>query len=331
MNVIEELSIQRISGELAGFHRANGHYNFRCPYCGDSAKSKLKRRGWFFDYQGEVFYKCFNCDKSTSYRGFLKDWFPAEFDRYNQEKLFSDGKSYETKKSSPTPIFGLNREMFESLVNVLPVNGTQSGEYLANRKVNPTDNFFHTNNYGELLKELNLTEYEPEFVIDNPRLLIPHFNRRGILSYIQMRNLGTRGVRYKTYKVSNDEYKLWNIDRVDLNKKIYVTEGAIDASFLKNAVAMSGSDAQLEKSILGTVKKNLRIILDNEPRNGIILQKYRKLIESGYLVFHWPNTECKDINDCILDNFDICKYIYDDSNYFRGMKGQLDFATWKKY
>ena len=60
MNVIDENSIKRIQSQLEGFHKSNGHYNFRCPYCGDSAKSKLKKRGWLFDYNGKVYYKCFN-------------------------------------------------------------------------------------------------------------------------------------------------------------------------------------------------------------------------------------------------------------------------------
>lgn len=332
MNIIDENSIKRIQSHLEGFHRANGHYNFRCPYCGDSAKSKLKKRGWLFDYNSKVYYKCFNCDKSTDYLHFLKDWFPEEYLRYLTDRAFINPTSIKIEKAAPTSKYKITREMFSELEGVSDtITGNTAAEYLNKRKVNNRENFFYTDNYGKLLRQLKLETYQHEFDCNEERLLIPHFNRSGYLSFIQMRVLNNSKIRYRTYKVIEDEYKLWNVDQVNLNKRIYVTEGALDASFLQNAVAMSGSDAQLEKSILGTVKENLRIILDNEPRSPVILQKYEKLILGGYNVFKWPSIPHKDINDCILADFDITKYIYDDKNYFKGLPGQFDFMNWKKF
>ena len=332
MNVIDENSIKRIQGQLEGFHKANGHYNFRCPYCGDSAKSKLKKRGWLFDYNSKVYYKCFNCDKSTDYLHFLKEWFPEEYLRYLGDKAFLDPNSIPKENVEYTPKFKITREMFSNLDGVYPTTEpNKAKEYLDSRKVENRESFYYTNNYGRLLKELKLDTYKNEFDCNEERLLIPHFNRSGYLAFLQMRVLNNSKIRYRTYKIIEDEYKLWNLDRVNLNKRIYITEGALDASFLQNSVAMSGSDAQLEKSILSNVKDNLRIILDNEPRSPVILSKYEKLILSGYHIFHWPNIKYKDINDCILADFDITKYIYDDKNYFVGLPGQFDFFSWKKF
>lgn len=332
MNVIDENSIKRIQGQLAGFHKANGHYNFRCPYCGDSAKSKLKKRGWLFDYNNKVYYKCFNCDKSTDYLHFLKDWFQEEYLRYLSDKAFLDPNSIVKEKQRPAVKNKITREMFEGLDGVFPTTEqNKAAEYLDKRKIENRDSFYYTPNYGNLLRQLKLETYCHEYECNEERLLIPHFNRAGHLAFIQMRVLNNSKIRYRTYKVIEEEYKLWNVDRVNLNKRIYVTEGALDASFLQNSVAMSGSDAQLEKSILGNVKENLRIILDNEPRSPVILQKYEKLILSGYHVFRWPSVPYKDINDCILAGVDIAKYIYDDKNYFIGLPGQFDFMNWKKF
>lgn len=331
MNIIDENSIKRIQSGLEGFHRANGHYNFRCPYCGDSAKSKLKRRGWLFDYHGKVFYKCFNCDKSTSYMQFLKDWFPEEVGHYLVDRAFVDPLTLRKPVQVELNTNFITRDEFANLDGVFPTTEqNKAAEYLDKRNITNRDNFFYTPNFGKLLKQLKLDTYVHEYDCNEERLLIPHFNRAGHLAFIQMRVLNNSKIRYRTYKVIEDEYKLWNLDQVDLNKRIYVTEGALDASFLQNSVAMSGSDAQLEKSILGTVKDNLRIIFDNEPSSPVICEKYYKAINNGYYVFHWPKIPYKDINDCILAGYNIVEKILDDSNYYHGMMGKYDFIKWKR-
>ena len=330
MNIVEKTSIDRIKGELEGFHRANNQFNFRCPYCGDSAKSKLKMRGWLFEYNGKVFYKCFNCDKATSYAQFLKDWFPTEHRRYISDLFHLKKEQAGIAEDEYTPKNSINRAGFIKLPGVKSTeSGNKAAEYLDSRKITNREDFFYTANYGALLRELELTTYNKEYNCKEERLLIPHFNREGQLTHIQMRVLNNSKIRYKTYKVL-DEYKLWHLDQVNLNKKIYITEGALDASFVENSVAMSGSDAQLEKSLLGNFKDRLRLILDNEPYSPIILQKYHKLIEAGYHVFHWPDIPYKDINDCIIAGFDITSYIYDESNYFYKMSGLLKFNKWRK-
>lgn len=329
MNIIEKTSIERIKDELQGFHRANNQYNFRCPFCGDSAKSKLKMRGWLFEYNGKVFYKCFNCDKSCSYPGFLRELFPEEYRLYNADKLRMRNEPVKEDYQQSGVKIHINREQFVKIKGVYPAEKNKAGYYLDSRKIDNREDFFYTDNFGAILKELGLDTYSKEFTCHEERLLIPHFNRSGYLTHIQMRVLNNSKIRYRTYKVI-DEYKLWHLDRANFNKKIYVTEGALDASFLQNSVAMSGSDAQLEKSLLGNFKDKLRIILDNEPYNSVILQKYENLIKRGYRVFHWPDIPYKDINDCILADFDISSYIYNDDNYFYKLVGLMKFNTWRK-
>lgn len=334
MNVIDENSIKRIQPNLEGFHKANGQYNFRCPYCGDSAKSKLKRRGWIFDYHGKAYFKCFNCDKATSYKQFLKDFFPEEFAQYLVDLAFLDPNSIHktyTSSNEKYEKYEITRDMFVNLRGVCPTTeNNKAAKYLDKRKITNRDNFFYTSNFGQLLKDLNLSTYSHEFDCNEERLLIPHFNRSGYLTFIQMRVLNNSKIRYRTYKVIEGEYKLWNLDQVNLNKRIYITEGALDASFLQNSVAMSGSDAQLEKTILYQVKDNLRLIFDNEPKSQIICEKYLKAIRSGYKVFHWPNVPYKDINDCILADYNIVEDIENEKNYFSGLMGEFELTTWKR-
>ena len=120
----------------------------------------------------------------------------------------------------------ITREQFTKLYWVKPTTDKNpAADYLDKRKITNRDSFFYTTNYGALLKELDLSTYSHEFNCNEERLLIPHFNRAGNLAFIQMRVLNNSTIRYRTYKVIEEEYKLWNIDQVNLNKKIYVVEG----------------------------------------------------------------------------------------------------------
>jgi DNA-directed RNA polymerase subunit RPC12/RpoP len=49
--------------------------NFRCHYCGDSAKNKGKSRGYLIEKGGADFliYFCHNCGKSTAFGRALKE------------------------------------------------------------------------------------------------------------------------------------------------------------------------------------------------------------------------------------------------------------------
>lgn len=44
--------------------RTGNKINMRCPICGDSAKSSLKKRGWW--YNDTASYYCFNCSTGMS-------------------------------------------------------------------------------------------------------------------------------------------------------------------------------------------------------------------------------------------------------------------------
>src|SRR5574344_2141742 len=50
----------------------NDRLNFACPYCGDSAKNNVAKRGNL--YLNRLFYVCFNCDKKTSFSKMCKDF-----------------------------------------------------------------------------------------------------------------------------------------------------------------------------------------------------------------------------------------------------------------
>jgi len=112
-----------------------------------------------------------------------------------------------------------------------------------------------------------------------------------------------------------------------MNEQVKIVEGPIDSMFLKNAIAVAGSDLEMKQ-----LKNKAVYIFDNEPRSIEIIKKMQKLIEKNYQVFIWPkNIKVKDINDLICENIsapEIEKII--SSNTFSNLSAQQQLNNWKE-
>ena len=70
---VEQKYLNLISSQLQRFKKTNDFvWNFRCPYCGDSHRSKTKARGYVFRKEQKLLYRCHNCSKGTTLQGLLK-------------------------------------------------------------------------------------------------------------------------------------------------------------------------------------------------------------------------------------------------------------------
>ena len=63
-----------LSSRLDRFKRVRDNlWNFRCPLCGDSTKNKRKARGYVYQKQTDLFYKCHNCGSGLSIGNLIKE------------------------------------------------------------------------------------------------------------------------------------------------------------------------------------------------------------------------------------------------------------------
>ena len=85
------------------------------------------------------------------------------------------------------------------------------------------------NGVGELRKE-------------DPRIIIPFFDRNKNLVAAQGRSVENSTLRYFTIKIDKKASKIFGLDRWDDRQVAYMTEGPFDSMFLPNAMAMAGSD-----------------------------------------------------------------------------------------
>ena len=79
--------------------------------------------------------------------------------------------------------------------------------------------------------------------------------------------------------------KVYGMDQIEKGRSVYVVEGPFDATFIKNSIALCGSDGDLEylKTCL------LIYVYDNEPRNKEIVGRIERCIKHNKRVVIWPN------------------------------------------
>ena len=84
---IDTKYVNILSSRLSLFKRkTNGLYNFRCPFCGDSQKSKTKARGYFYQRRTDLFFRCHNCGQSSTFSNFLKQFDGETYKEYALER-----------------------------------------------------------------------------------------------------------------------------------------------------------------------------------------------------------------------------------------------------
>ena len=122
----------------------------------------------------------------------------------------------------------------------------------------------------------------------------------------------------------DDHQKVFGLDTINQNEKVYVTEGPLDSLFVDNAIAMCGADVDLSAWDYEFV-----YVYDNEPRNKQIIERMEKSISKQDNIVIWPkNVKQKDINDMVLAGLDPSAIIL--SNTYNGLEAKLKFTDWKR-
>lgn len=316
--------------------------NHRCPYCGDSTKNSYKARGYHFVVEQSFIYKCHNCGKSTSSVHFIKDHFPVIHREYLKEYLQEKGVKKRPQKMLSSndfkfkPVVEGKGSLNKSVENLKAVCHSAwdkhvARDYLLDRKI--PENLIKDLWFVENAQSLSIlhTKYRDRVLGNDPRIILPFITEKGELVGISGRAINDSPLRYLTMRFQDDIPLIFNENKVDKTKTVYVTEGPIDSLFLPNSIAVGGSDF---KKIDESYKENAIIIYDNEPRNTEIIKKLEEVIDLGFTVCIWNDKRVKglkDINDMIqsgLTSEDVIEII--DSNSFTGLSAKLKLQEYKK-
>ena len=100
---IDTKYVNLITSRLTLFKRKHqGLFNFRCPFCGDSQKSKTKARGYLYQKRTDLFYRCHNCGQSNTFSNFLKKLDRELHKQYVLERYKEGITGISTNTSFPT-------------------------------------------------------------------------------------------------------------------------------------------------------------------------------------------------------------------------------------
>jgi hypothetical protein len=255
-----------------------------------------------------------------SLNNFLKKVDPVVQKQYAMEKFkegFS-GRNFVVEE----PEFKFETPKFKKKLKLPKASeNPEAAGYLIARKLNP-DDFYFAEHFKKFANSLKPTFKSEEH--DEERIIIPLYYEKNLIGF-QGRSLGPSKVKYITVMLDDDAPKIYGLDNIRRDAPVYVTEGPFDSTFIRNAIAMCGADADVGRWGIGSPVW----IYDNEPRNREITNRISKTIDSGQSVVIWPDSiDDKDINDMVMNGLDVQSVI--ESNTYSGLQAKLKFNTWKK-
>jgi hypothetical protein len=290
-----EQQIRNILSTLDNVTETTDYYNFRCSICGDSKKSKYKKRAYILMDKTPFMYYCHNCFYKKPVYMWMKEFYPAHYKDYISEMLRLNDNKQEVK-----PI------VFKQLK---PKSDEQNNTKFFIPILKGSNNLFEK--AIKFCKSRNISEdiwskwYVAVDGMYKNRLIIPFVDNKGKVYYYQGRRLDDRMEPKYLSRAGSNHNNIYNYYLVDPNKPVIVLEGSIDSLFVDNSVAVTGVKMNDPKL---SIFKQKYFIIDNDSTPETP-KKIIELLEQGNYVFCWnkfkkeyklPKRDKWDINDVIL-------------------------------
>ena len=336
MSIITDTKyLSLLSPRLDRFKKVRDYlWNFRCPQCGDSHKSKSKARGYVYRKKTDLFFKCHNCGVGQSVGNLIKDLDPFLHKQYIMER-YRAGETGKRKSKAPefkfeTPTFkpketNIDLPSIESLPKEHYARVYYEGREIPQQFM---DKIFYAEDFKNWALSVCQVDYS-NLMGKEPRLVIPFFDKDNQLIGAQGRALQESKIRYVTVKVHEDAPKVFGLERWNSDQHTYLVEGPIDSLFLPNCLAMAGADM----SDLTLIDKNkTTLIFDNEPRNFQIVKSMVRFLKNGWKIVVWPDSIIsKDINDMVLSSIKDARLVkIINTNTYSGQRGEWEVKSWKR-
>jgi len=280
------------------------HYHIRCNVCGDSKKSKYKKRGYILKDKQPWIYYCHNCGYKKPVTLWMKEYFPLEYKQYIKDILQPTKKRIVNKNTITKTT--INYDELKDIRFFVPIlKGSGQLFELAIKQCEQR----------LIPKDVWLKWYIATGGRFKNRLIIPFYDCKERIYYYQGRHIfETLMPKY----LSREGYGLnsvYNYYLVDENKPVSILEGPIDSLYIENAVGMTGLKLDLKEL---NKFKNRYFILDGDKSGN---ERAIQLLERNEYVFCWkkyihdivlPSREKWDINDVIIYTNRTTKFTYDE-------------------
>ena len=295
--IIPTLGVHRITQE---------YYNFRCNICGDSKKSKTKKRGYLLLYKGKWLFKCHNCNVSMGAEKWFKEYFPVRYKQYIKDLLSMSSNKKKTDmiltEDKEKQLKEMNKAFMEkakkekkAISFFVPMTKTEEPlvqkaiEFCITRRIP-----------NELWQDWFVSTDD----VYHHRMIIPFYDDKQKIYYYQARTLIGNDTKYLN-REKNKENGIYNYYHINRNKIVMITEGPIDSMFINNCIAILGTNPP--KEVLEQLSKlKCCYIFDSDEAGRKASIKYLK---KGQYVFNWkkfikenrlPDREKWDMNDVYL-------------------------------
>jgi hypothetical protein len=293
-----------------------------CPICREGSSWGKKRRCYFLLDANNIF--CHNCGWSSKPERWI-----AEIEGISIREVVKN--SYEYIED-----IKINRSDKIS-INVQEIKQRVLSKSLPNGCFNIYDkqqlNYYNNDKYVAKCisyiqkRRLDVATYKPrdlwfgrsydesdlDSFIHYHRLLIPFYNK-GNINWYQSRRVFKSDKYPKYLSMKHGVSSIFNVDNIDDNfPYIFITEGPIDAFFIRNGVSVAGiqdkSDklfnSELQEKQLNMYRLTHKIVwlLDNHHIDTAAKNKFKRLANLGENLFIWPKTnKYKDLNEwCIKE------------------------------
>lgn len=347
-----------LSTRLDLFEKVGDKYHFRCPACGDSKKSKYKKRGSLSYPTGSDTYigNCYNCGIVAPLGKFIQDYFPDLYGSYKFSVIKNNKNPINYTRKVESKIDSLeayrNKEVCSKLAHIVKhknkdeicVSNLNKGhpcrEYLKARRLSKKDleRCFYIPSFKKYIKN-RLELFESKSTLKG---ILRSNDCEGFLSYccnpdgskfaITFRTYNTDERRFFILKFKNHKEKSFGLETLNKNNDVFIVEGFIDSFMLPNCCARLGGDIYVLADKLIREGYNPICVYDNEPRSKDTKNRIREGIKQGHsIVVYDSSFKMKDINDELLkgninNKKELVRYLK--SRTFTGFKLQLEFNKW---
>ncbi|EPY8037410.1 toprim domain-containing protein [Campylobacter coli] len=303
----------------------------KCPICGDSKYKKSVKRLHLYEKQGVTLVHCFNgdCELNTQMglSNFLKIYKPELLLPYKSENFkfkinsIDTSNNIETKNeietmkscfdsgsniSNNTSIESKlsigsssnNEFKFINLTSVLDTNTSKQIEFLKSRGFNDDTISFLDFYNGTKSFNLNGVYYGIK-----DYLVIP-FSKDSNHYGFYARSLTEK--RFINFTL-NQNYGVWNLFNIDLNKPVFIFEAILDAlsfrQIYKTNQIIALNTSTIAKNVLDLIKYPF-FCLDNDKVGIEKMVKYNS-IQNSHFICYPNNLTQKDFNEMLQNNIKI--------------------------
>ena len=293
-----ERQIRLILSTFGNVTEGYDYYQFRCPICGDSQKSKSKKRGYILKKKKPWMYFCHNCYYKKPVGAWLKEFYPAYYKDYYSEILRTKNTKQKPLPKVENPKIRKKSPEKNHTKHFVPI--TKGSSDLFNLAIN-------------LCMKRNIPNevWSKWFVATGGmyrnRLIIPFFDNHGKIYYYQGRSL-LANMTPKYLSRAGDYISVYNYYHADKSLPVPILEGPIDSIFVENSVAVTGVKIDDER-LKDFPNKRFLIDYDGEGKQNKTKKKAIELLTRGEYVFCWkrfmkeyklPKRDKWDVNDVLM-------------------------------